>query len=82
MQLPTEAEILAAAAELGYDPSDITPRDRARFAKVALELREHEARVDPSAPLFHHEQNTAAGLLIVEGWLVPHQPKTEGNRTP
>lgn len=75
MKLPTDAEILAVANELGYD--EVAPADRAKFAKVALEMRNHNTQPDPSAPMFHHEQNTPAGLLIIEGWLTPH----EENRT-
>lgn len=78
MKLPTDAEILAAAAELGYGEDEVTPRNRAKFAKVAQKLQEHDALPDPSQPMFHHEQNTPAGLLIVEAWLTPHN---EGNRT-
>lgn len=71
MKLPTDAEILAVAHELGYD--EVPPTQRARFAKVAMEMCSHDPQPDPSAPLFRHEQNTPAGLLVIEGWLHPHE---------
>lgn len=76
-KMPTDDEILAVAKELGYD--EVTPSNRARFARVVLEMRKQDTQPDPSTPIFHHEQNTPAGLLVVEAWLQPHP--TKENRT-
>ena len=78
--VPTDAEIHAAAADLGLlVDGEVPPAKRARIAKSVVVSRREQAEDAPRDVLLSRSShNTEAGLITVEVRLQPHSKE---NRT-